>query len=247
MRKLLLSAGFALAALPALAFDIGGMSDEERANFRAEIRAYLLENPEVLMEAIAVLEERQAQEQQQADQDLVASNRGALFDDGYSWIGGNPNGDVTIVEFVDYRCGFCRRAHPEVTELIETDGNIRLVMKEFPILGEQSLLASRFAIAVQQTAGAEAYEAVHNALILMRGEVNDASLEALAKEAGVDAEAVFTQMESPEVDSVIAQNRALAQALGITGTPTFVFEDTLVRGYMPLAEMSDLVSDVRAQ
>lgn len=247
MKNLLLAAALTLGALPAAAFDLADMSEEERANFRAEIRAYLLDNPEVLMEAIAVLEGRQAQEQAQADLDLVAANQAALFDDGVSWVGGNPEGDMTIVEFVDYRCSFCRRAFPEVMELVDSDGNIRLITKEFPILGEQSVLSSRFAIAVKNTAGSEAYKAAHDALISLRGEVNDASLKALAEELELDAEAIVAAMTTPEVDSEIAQNRALAQAMGISGTPTFVFEDTLVRGYLPLDEMRALVKDRRAQ
>ncbi|MEN8840679.1 MAG: thioredoxin domain-containing protein, partial [Octadecabacter sp.] len=129
------------------------MTEAERTEFRAEVRAYLLENPEVLMEAIAVLETRQAQAEVLRDDQLVAMNMNALLDDGFSYVGGNPDGDITIIEFTDYRCGFCRRAHPEVAELLESDGNIRMITKEFPILGEQSVVASQFAVATKIVAG----------------------------------------------------------------------------------------------
>ena len=97
------------------------------------------------MEAVQILEDRQAAQEAEAGAGMIATNAEALFDDGYSYIGGNPEGDVTLVEFLDYRCGYCKRAHPEVAELLAGDGNIRLIVKEFPILGEESTLSSRFA------------------------------------------------------------------------------------------------------
>ena len=126
--RFILSAVLLLTAPIAQAFDIETMSDAERDIFRAEIRDYLLENPEVLMEAIAVLEERREAESAVADIHLIEQHRSAIFDDGYSYIGGNPDGDVTVVEFLDYRCGYCKRAFPAVEELLASDGNIRLVL-----------------------------------------------------------------------------------------------------------------------
>ncbi|MGR3794935.1 DsbA family protein [Vannielia sp. SX4] len=244
-RAPLLAATLALTALPAAAFEIGEMSDAEREAFRAEIRAYLLDNPEVLMEAIGVLEERQAAEQAQGDVALVANHADALFNDGYSYVGGNPDGDITIVEFMDYRCGYCKKAFPEVESLIEADGNIRFIVKEFPILGEQSVVASRFAIATLQVAGPEAYKSVHDAMMQMRGDYNEAALTALAEKAGTDPAPILAAMNSDEVSAVIAENRALAQAMQISGTPTFVLEDQMLRGYVPLQAMTSIVDEVR--
>ncbi|MBY6152928.1 DsbA family protein [Vannielia litorea] len=244
-RAPLLAATLALTALPAIAFEIGEMSDAERETFRAEIRAYLLDNPEVLMEAIGVLEERQAAEQAQGDVALVANHADALFNDGYSYVGGNPDGDITIVEFMDYRCGYCKKAFPEVESLIKADGNIRFIVKEFPILGEQSVVASRFAIATLQVAGPEAYKSVHDAMMQMRGDYNEAALTALAEKAGTDPAPILAAMNSDEVSAVIAENRALAQAMQISGTPTFVLEDQMLRGYVPLQAMTSIVDEVR--
>ncbi|MDF1873906.1 DsbA family protein [Vannielia sp.] len=235
-----------LTALPAAAFDISEMTPPEREAFRGEIRAYLLENPEVLMEAIGVLENRQAAAQAHGDKSLVADNAEALFNDGYSHVAGNPEGDITIVEFTDYRCGYCRKAFPELETLLEADGNIKLIIKEFPILGDQSETSSRFAIAVQQIEGEEAYKKAHDALITMRGEVNDASLTDLANELGFDAAPVLAAMDSDEVGAIIAENRALAQILQISGTPTFILEDEMLRGYIPLQSMLGLVEQARA-
>lgn len=147
----------ALTAAPLAADGIGDMTDAERATFRAEIRDYLLQNPEVLLEAIAVLEQRQAQAETMQDQAMVMANAAALFESEHDWEGGNPEGDIVLVEFMDYRCGYCRRAQPDVERLISTDGNIRYIVKEFPILGDESIMASRFAISARQNIGDDAY------------------------------------------------------------------------------------------
>ena len=239
---------FALAPLGASAFDIDAMTDAERESFRAEIRTYLLENPEVLMEAIAVLEERRAAEAQAQEGQLLEDYRAQIFDDGFSWVGGNPDGDVTIVEFLDYRCGFCKRAHPEVQALLASDGNIRLVVKEFPILGPESELASRFALATKIVEGDEMYSAVHDELMEMQGQVNQGALGRVARSAGItDVQAVLAEMDSDTVSEMIAANRALGQALQINGTPSFIMGDNFVRGYVELEQMQAIVEGIRAE
>jgi protein-disulfide isomerase len=243
---------FAAAALaltfagPLAAQDQPTMTDAERQAFRAEVRAYLLENPEVLMEAIAVLEQRQAAAAVSADTTFVQANADALFNDGYSWVGGNPDGDLTIVEFMDYRCGYCRRAFEEVNALLNADGNIRFIVKEFPILGDQSVLSAQFAIAVKDLHGDEAYHGVHDALMTMASDVTPDTLARLAETFGLDVAPVFERMQSPEVAAIITRNRELGQRMQITGTPTFVFGGQMVRGYVPLDQMKLIVEQVRA-
>lgn len=234
-----------LLAAPVAAFDVTSMTDEERASFRAEIRAYLLDNPEVLMEAISVLESREREAQAASDIELVRSNSDQLFNDETSWTGGNPDGDVTIVEFMDYRCGYCRRAFEEVETLVSTDDDIRFILKEFPILGEQSERASRYAISVRQVAGDTAYKNVHDALMTMRSDVTMPALARLSDGFGLDHGAIVETMDSRSVTDVITRNRALADALSITGTPTFVIETQLVRGYVPLNQMQQVVAALR--
>lgn len=223
-----------------------GLTDAERTDFRAEVRAYLLENPEVLMEAIAVLESRQAEAETTRDERLATLNADALVNDGFSYEGGNLDGDITIVEFIDYRCSFCRRAHPEVAELISSDGNIRIITKEFPILGEQSVLASQFAVATKIVAGDAAYKQVSDALMNLRSDVTPASLSSLASAFDLDTDAIFAEMESPAVQQVLANNRALGERMQISGTPTFVFSDQMVRGYVDLTQMRAIVEAERA-
>ena len=234
-----------LLAGPAAAFDLGAMSAAEREAFRAEVRAYLLDNPEVLMEAIAVLEQRQAEVSATNDKAMVRANAKALFDDGYSWVGGNPEGDITLVEFLDYKCTYCRRAYDEVMQLLETDGNIRFIVKEFPILGEQSLLASQYAIAVLQTHGDDSYEMVHDALMTLRSDVTVDVLAQLSASFGLDFAAIADKMQSKEIADIINQNALLAQRLQITGTPTFILEEEMLRGYVPLEQMLQFVEAVR--
>ncbi|MBV1902591.1 MAG: DsbA family protein [Marinosulfonomonas sp.] len=246
MKRFLL---FVIATLclsaPIAALDISTMSDTERQAFGQEIRAYLLENPEVLMEAIAVLEQRQKQAQTADDFTLIATNAQALFDDQNSYLGGNPDGDVTVVEFLDYRCGYCKRAHPEVSELINSDGNIRYIVKEFPILGEQSVLASRFAISTLQNVGPEAYAKVHDSLMTFRGDISQSSLKRLAKSLDLDAELIIEAMDSEDISAIISENRALAQRMQITGTPSFIMGAQMVRGYVPLDGMRNIVAASR--
>ena len=221
------------------------MTDLQRDAFRAEVRAYLIDNPGVIMEAIAVLEDRQEQAEATRDETLAQINMNALINDGVSFVGGNPEGDITIIEFVDYRCGFCRRAHPEVAELIASDGNIRIITKEFPILGEQSMLASQFAVATMTVAGNEAYKMVSDALIVLQSDITPASLSSLASAFDLDTDAIFAEMQSDATKAVLTNNRALGDRMQITGTPTFIFGDQLVRGYINLTQMRQIVEQKR--
>lgn len=234
-----------LLTLPASAFDVSNMSAQEREGFGAAVREYLMDNPQVIMDAVAVLEQRQAQAQAAADVELVKQNEANLFDDGFSFVGGNPDGDITLVEFLDYRCGYCRRAHPEVAKLLESDGNIRLVVKEFPILGDQSVLASRFAIATKKVAGDEAYKLVSDTLMEFSGEITMPSLARIADTLGLDGDAIQDRMSGTDVTEEIRATRALAQQLRITGTPTFVLQDELLRGYLPYDQLRAIVEDKR--
>ena len=234
-----------LLALPAAALDLEQMSDTERSQFRAEVRAYLMDNPEVIMEAVKLLQTRDAEQQVQTDLNLVSANADALFNDGYSWVGGNPDGDIVLVEFLDYRCGYCKRAHDVVATLLETDGNIKLIVKEFPILGEQSTLASRFAVATKQVAGSDSYKAVTDALMTFDGDITPLTLRRLGSTYGLDMDAIEARMDSEEVTNEIAQTRALAQKLSISGTPTFVMHDELLRGYLPFDQMQEMVAQKR--
>ena len=233
-------------ASPALAVDLSAMSADEKAAFGDAVRAYLLENPEVLTEAIEVLKDRQAAAEATQDVELVKANADDLFADTASYVGGNPEGDITVVEFIDYRCGYCKKAHAEVMDLVNGDGNIRYIVKEFPILSEESATAARFAIATLQVAGPDAYAKVNAGFYeSFRGEVTPDTLSAFADDLGLDAAPILARMEAPEVTKVIEDNHALAQRMQISGTPTFVMGEQMVRGYIPLAHMQQVVAEER--
>ena len=244
MRPILAALMLGAAALPAQAFDPAAMSDTEREAFGAAVRAYLMDNPEVLVEAITVLEERRLGDEAQTDQALVAANRDAIFDDGHSWVGGNPEGSLTMVEFVDYRCSVCRSVYEEVEGIVASDGDIRFVLKEFPILGQESEMASRFAVAVQQIAGEESYKRAHDALMVMGERVNGDSLTALAHRLDLDADAILNRMQTEEVSTVLRANRQLAERMGVMGTPTFVIGNEMLRG-VPRGGLEAVIAAIR--
>ncbi len=239
--------GLSLMTGPVQALDLNALSASEKEEFGAQVREYLLENPEVIIEAINVLEQRNAIAEAAADKELVAANADELFNDGYSWVGGNPDGDITLVEFMDYRCGYCRRAVPEVASLLAADGNIRLVVKEFPILGEASVLSSRFAVATKNVAGDDAYKQVHDALLEFSGEPNEVTLRRISDGLGLDSNAIIAAMDSDKVNEEIARTRALAQRMKISGTPSFVLGTELLRGFLPADQMQQIANGVRAE
>ncbi len=239
--------GLSLISTSAQALDLNALSDAEKAEFGAQVREYLLENPEVIIEAINILEQRNAATQEQADRDLVASNADELFNDGYSWVGGNPEGDITLVEFMDYRCGYCRRAVPEVASLLAEDGNIRLVIKEFPILGDASVLSSRFAVATKHVAGDDAYKQVHDALMEFSGEPSEVTLRRISDGLGLDSDAIIAAMDSNQVTEEITRTRALAQRMQISGTPSFVLGTEMLRGFLPADQMQQIADGIRAE
>ena len=236
------------------ATDLSAMSDAEREAFRAEVRAYLLENPEVIFEAVDILRAREeaaaaaeAEQREELDAQLVVDNAEVLQNDGFSYVGGNPDGDITIVEFLDYRCGYCRKAHSELANLLEKDGNIRWVVKEYPILGQESVNSSRVAVATLQTHGPEAYLAMHNLLMNYSGPITEESVRYLADEIDADADKIIAAYDTPEVQQHIVQVQELGRTMRVSGTPTFVIGDMLVRGYLPPDNFAAAVAHAREQ
>lgn len=244
-RLIILTAALALTASSAFGGGLGTMTDAERDAFRAEVRQYLLDNPDVLMEAMTVLQTKQDKAAADQDQLILSSNRQAIQNDPDSWVGGNKDGDITVVEFMDYRCGYCRKAYAEVADLVKSDGNIRFVVKEFPILGEDSVASSRFAISMRLLHGDAAYEKVHDELIALRGSPDADTLGRLAVKMGYEAQPLLDMMDDDKVSAIIAANHELAGKLNITGTPTFVIDQALLRGYLAEEDMRKIVEEQR--
>jgi protein-disulfide isomerase len=155
---------------------------------------------------------------------------------------GNRNGDVTVVEFFDYRCPYCKRAAPVLDEVIKADGRVRRVMKEFPILGPDSVIASRAALAARAQGK---YEELHRALIGARGQLDESAVMAAAKGVGLDLDRLRRDMRSTEIDGIIRRNRELAESLEITGTPAFVIGDAFLPGAADAATFRSLIQKAR--
>ncbi len=248
IRRYLIAAATAaatLAAAPAQADGLTDMTEAEREAFRTEVRAYLLENPEVIFEAIQILEQRRMEAAAMADVELVRANQEALFNDGYSFVGGNPEGDVTIVEFLDYRCGYCKRAHPHVQELLKRDTNVRYVIKEFPILGPESISAARVAMAALELDPAK-YAALHDELMTYKGNMTEQVALRMAGTLGYDIGAIKEAAADPSIEEKIALNYQLAETLGINGTPSFIVGTEIIRGYLPVEDLLGAVQDARS-
>ncbi len=200
--------------------------------FGAKVRAYLLNHPEVLEEAFGRLQAKQEADKQASAQGAILANRQALERDPRDGVLGNPNGTVTVVEFFDYRCPFCKASEPALQKLLADNKDVRLVLKEFPIIDyeDQSHL-SRDAAHVALAAKAQGkYAAVHQALLTERAKLDPDVVDAVLKDAGVDVAKARAEATGKTVDDQIADTYKLAHALGIDGTPAFVVGDTLIPG-----------------
>ena len=222
----------------------GGFAAEQIEGIEQIVRDYLLAHPEVLVQSLTEFQKRQKVAEKQRQQQSVLSSRDALTQDPDSPVMGNPEGDVTIVEFFDYKCPYCKRVAGTLKDVIAADGKIRLVMKEFPILGAKSIQAARAALAVAKQGK---YEEFHWALMTEPGDMSDPHIRQVARRVGVDVERMTADMESPDIQAMIARNHDLAQTLGITGTPAFVIGDALVPGAIDRKTLEHLVTQARAK
>jgi protein-disulfide isomerase len=204
-------------------------AEEVDAAFGAKVRAYLLAHPEVLEEAIDALQAKRQTERVAMQKAAVEKAGAALYDSPANVVLGNPKGDVTIVEFFDYNCGYCKRAFPDMLALLASDTKLRFILKEFPVLGPGSQEAATIAAAVLRLAPMR-YQDFHRRLITVRGEVNRAKAMEVAVAVGLDAAKVEAEAKSPDVLASIDATRELADTLGITGTPSYVIAGDVVPG-----------------
>ncbi|MCW5732407.1 MAG: DsbA family protein [Alphaproteobacteria bacterium] len=241
----LLALALPLALLPAatLPAQERTLSPEQRREIQELIRETFRAHPEIVLEAIRALQARQQEEEANRARTALKVERDTLHNDPDALVIGNPKGDVTVVEFFDYRCGYCKQVHPRVKELIRTDSKVRVVMKELPVLGPDSVLAARAALASRKQ---DKYPPFHDALMSARGRLDDAAVMQIAAEVGLDVKKLRADMADPAIERIINANLRLAERLGIGGTPAFVIGDNLVPGAIPLAQLQELVSEARA-
>jgi protein-disulfide isomerase len=235
----------ALVASSALAQD--GSQSEPAIELPADqveaiVRELLMREPEIVYEALQELQRRETAAQAERSKAAVLAKKDDLFRSTVSPVGGNPEGEVTLVEFFDYRCGYCRRVVSSLRALVEQDRDLRVVFKEFPILGEDSVRAARAALAAERQG---LYMPLHFALMA----ADDLSMQGImtvAAGVGLDTERLAQDMASPEIEAEIAANYALANELGIEGTPAFVVDDELIPGAVSQERLASLIDEARA-
>lgn len=212
--------------------------------FERRVRTYLLSNPEVIVEAMQGLEARRRSAEQSEAQATLAARSDEVFRDPESPVGGNPDGDITLVEFFDYNCPYCRRVGPVMIEAEASDPQLRGVYKEFPILGPNSLYAAKAALAAHRQGR---YVAFHKTLIQSDETADESTVLAVASEIGLDVDQLKADMEDPSIQAAIDRNLALARALRVNGTPAFVIGDQIVRGATDLGTLQALIRRAREQ
>jgi protein-disulfide isomerase len=221
----------------------GGEGATRPSSLEERVRRYLIAHPEVLNEAADAFQRRRQREETAARVKVMTQLKGALRANGGLPVMGNPKGDVTVVEFFDYRCPYCKQALTELQRLVAQDKNLRLVFREFPILGPQSLLASRAAIAAREQGK---YLEMHVALMAHGGALDESTVMEIAKAQGVDTARLRADMEKPQVMTMIKESLALAGRLGVEATPTLIIGDEVYAGYAEIAVLKDLVARARA-
>jgi protein-disulfide isomerase len=240
----------AFAAVFALALPQASRADDVSAAQRGEIETivhdYLIGHPEVLQEAMAELEKRQAAAESEKHKSAVKEHAQALFSSADQVTLGNPNGNVTFVEFFDYNCGYCKHAMSDMLTLMKDDPNLKVVLKEFPVLGPGSVEAARVAVAVRmQDKSGKKYLEFHQKLLGGRGAADNARALAVAKEVGLDMDRLQKDMKSPEIEATLQQDFKLAEALGLNGTPSYVIGDDVIVGAIGLKGLQEKVNTSR--
>jgi protein-disulfide isomerase len=240
----------ASAVLFALAAPGVSNADEFSAGQRGEVeqivREYLLAHPEVIQEAMTELEKRQTAAEAEKHKAAVKQYSQALFSSPRQVVLGNATGNVTFVEFFDYNCGYCKRAMDDMLTLLKDDPKLKVVLKEFPVLGPGSVEAAQVAVAVRmQDKSGKKYLEFHQKLLGGRGEANKARALAVAKDVGLDMTRLDKDMASPEVKATLQENFKLAEALGLNGTPSYVIGDNVVVGAVGLDALKEKVNTSR--
>ncbi len=222
------------------------ISDAQRGEIEKIIREYLVKHPEVLQDAMAELEKKQAADEAVKNQAAVKDNAETIFNSARQVVVGNPQGDVTFVEFFDYNCGYCKRAMDDMFELMKNDSKLKVVLKEFPVLGPGSVEAARVAVAVRmQDKTGKKYMDFHQKLLTGRGQADKARSLAVAKEIGLDMARLERDLASDEVRLTLEESLKLAEKLGLNGTPSYVIGTNVVVGAVGLEKLKESVNTAR--
>jgi protein-disulfide isomerase len=235
----------ALTLAPAAMAQSAVFNEQQKQAIGEIVKDYLIKNPEVLTEVIAELEKRQAEAQQASQASAVKETQQSLLNASHSYVVGNPSGDITLVEFFDYNCGYCKKALADVQTLMKSDPKLRVVLKDFPVLGPDSVEASRVALAVKNQLQGQKLLDYHVKVMDSRGRVNAERAVAVAREMGVDVARLQKDMEGAEVRNALQENMALGDRLSLTGTPAFVIGETVIPGAVGIDPLKQVIANVR--
>ena len=216
--------------------------DADKTAIEKIVKDYLLKNPEIIREALIELERRTAEAEKERQQKLVTENQELLTDPKYGFVTGNKDGDITVVEFFDYNCPYCRQSLTDIMKLIENDKNVRDILKEYPILGQASKNAAMAALAARKQ---NKYMEFHTALLTAKGRITDEQITKIAKSIGLDVDQLKKDMKSEDVIESHQKNMEVGQKLGINGTPTFIFNDQVIPQVLPYEAMKQLIARIR--
>ena len=221
------------------------VSDQQRQSVEQIVKDYLLKNPELIQEALVELEKRQQEAQKVSQASALQEARETLVNSPHGAIVGNVSGDITLVEFFDYNCGYCKRALSDMRALMKADPKLRIVLKDFPVLGPESVEASRVAVAAKQQLKGEKLFDYHVKLMETRGRVNGERAMAVAKEMGLDTTKLQKDVEAEDVRATLQENISLGDKLGLTGTPAFIIGDEVISGAVGIEPLRKTVASVR--
>jgi protein-disulfide isomerase len=216
----------------------------QRQAIEGIIHDYLMQNPDILIEALRGAEDKLNREADAKAAKVLADRRSEIFNDPATPVGGNEQGDVTIVEFFDYRCPYCKQVLPTLQTVLKQDHNLRFIYKELPVLGPASVVAAHAALAARQQGK---YDAFHTAMMATRGQITEETVYRVAGSVGLDIDRLKQDMAAPEIERELKANLALADALNIRGTPGFIIGDHIVPGALDLDALKNMIADARKQ
>lgn len=217
-------------------------SDGQKKSIEEIVRNYLIANPQVVAEALQALDKKETEQRAAAHEKFIVDNKAGIFAAPGDFVFGNPKGDVTVVEFFDYNCGWCKKAVDEMVSLPTKDGNVRIIMKELPVYGgEASVTAAKAAMA---SVAQGKYLEFHVALMREK-RVSEENLYRIAQKVGLDVERLKKDMAGPAIDAAVKNNIAIAHTLGIDGTPGFMVDTKVYPGYIPQAQLVGALSEIR--
>ena len=221
------------------------LDNAKRSEINELIKNYILENPEIIIEAIEIFQKKQSLNAIKKEKEIIKSLSGELYNDTNSYFFENEDSKLKIVEFIDYNCGYCKKNHEIMMNILNMNNDIKYIIKELPILGESSLLASKFAIIIYLIDGPKIYKKFYDSLMGHNTQLNFEILKKISEKVGSSIKDFNSHINKDRVKNVILKNLNLADKLSIDGTPTFIIEDNVFRGFISFDQLQEIIDSLR--